>query len=118
MGSDANNLIAVPITPYNDTTLQNVTIGLINCQSICNKSDELSDVGKNMEFDNLVIKNGYAGYSFQYVARTLLRDSLKCETHLRFLAKSFENCQLTFVSVGISVRVCIMYRLHPTKEMA
>ena len=46
----------------------------------------------------------------------LLRDSLKCETH--FQAKSFENYQLTFVSGGISVRVAIIYRLHPTKEMA
>jgi len=26
----------------------------------------------------------------------LLRDSLKCETHLHFQAKSFENYQLTF----------------------
>ena len=28
----------------------------------------------------------------------LFRESLKCETHLRFQAKSFENYQLTFVS--------------------
>jgi len=41
---------------------------------------------------------------------------LKCETHLCFQAKSFENYQLTFVSGGISVRVAIIYRLHPTKE--
>ena len=46
----------------------------------------------------------------------LLRDSLKCETHLRFQGKSFENNQLTFVSGGISVRVAIIYRLHPTKK--
>ena len=66
-----------------------------------------------------------AGYSFHHAARIhkkgggvgiLLRDSLKCETHLRFQAKSFENYQLTFISGGISVRVAIIYRLHPTKK--
>ena len=50
-----------------------------------------------------------AGYSFHLAARIhkkdvgvgiLLRDSLKCETHLRFQAKSFENYQLTFISGG------------------
>ena len=50
-----------------------------------------------------------AGYSFHHAARIrikgggvgiLLRDSLKCETHLRFHAKSFENYQLTFISGG------------------
>ena len=46
----------------------------------------------------------------------LLGDSLKCETHFRFQSKSFENYQLTFVSGGISVRVAIIYRLHPSKK--
>ena len=44
IGSDASNLITVPITPYNGTPVENVSIGLINCQSICNKSDEISYV--------------------------------------------------------------------------
>ena len=48
-----------------------------------------------------------AGYSFHHAARIhqkdggvgiLLRDSLKCETHLRFQAKAFENYKLTFIS--------------------
>ena len=55
IGSDASNLITVPITPYNCTAVQNVSIGVINCQSICNKSDEISDVVKDMDFDALVI---------------------------------------------------------------
>ena len=46
--SDASNLITVPITPYNGTAVENVSISLINCQSICNKSDEISDVVKDM----------------------------------------------------------------------
>jgi len=59
-----------------------------------------------------------AGYSFHHAARIhkkgggvfiLLHYSLKCETHLRFQAKSFENYQLTFVSGGISVHVAIIY---------
>ena len=32
-----------------------------------------------------------------------------------FQAKSFENYQLTFLSVGISVRVVTIYRIHPIK---
>jgi len=56
MGSDASNLITImPITPYTGTAVQNVSIGLINCQSICNKSDEISDVVKDMDLDALVI---------------------------------------------------------------
>ena len=141
IGSDASNLITVPITPYG-TAVQNVSIGLINCQSICNKFDEISDVVKDMDLVAFVITGTWLtgnvshqkivgdvipdGYSFHHAARIhkkggvvddiLLRDSLKCETHLRFQAKSFENYQLTFISGGISVRVAIIYRLRPTKK--
>ena len=45
----------MPITPYNGTAVQNVNVDLINCQSICNKSDEISDVVKDMDLDALVI---------------------------------------------------------------
>ena len=48
LSSDACNLINVPITPYNGTAVQSISIGLINCQSICDKSDEKSDVVKDM----------------------------------------------------------------------
>ena len=34
---------------------QNVNIGLINCQSICNKSDEISDVVKDVDLDAVFI---------------------------------------------------------------
>ena len=44
----------MPITPYNDISIQNVNIAQINCQSICNKYDEKSDVIKNMDLDALV----------------------------------------------------------------
>ena len=95
IGSDAtaNNLITVPIKPYTDiesnhnngTAVQNVTIGLIKCQSICNKSDEISDVVKDMDLDALVITQTWltvnvsdqkivgdvtpVGYSFHHAAR-------------------------------------------------
>ena len=46
--SNGNNLITVAIAIYNDTTLYNLSIGLINCQSICNKSINISDVIKDM----------------------------------------------------------------------
>jgi len=44
IGSDESNLITVPTTQNNGTAAQNVSIGLINCQSICIKSDEISDL--------------------------------------------------------------------------
>jgi len=59
IGSDASNLVTVPIMPhmpYNATSVQNVrSIGLINCQPICNKSDEILDVVKDMDLDDLVL---------------------------------------------------------------
>jgi hypothetical protein len=80
-----SNFITVPLTSYNGTAVQNVSIGLINCQSICNKSDEISDVIKDMDLDALVITetlltgnaSGHkivgevtpAGYSFHHAAR-------------------------------------------------
>jgi hypothetical protein len=66
-----------------------------------------------------------AGYGFHHTARThrkgggvgiLIRDSLKLQNHFRFQARSFENYQLTFTSGGVSVRVAIVYRLHPSKK--
>ena len=115
--------------------------GLINCQSTCNKFDEISDVVKHMDLDVVFITDTWltgnvsdqrivgdvnpARYPFDHVARIhkksggvgiLLRDSLKCETHLRFQAKSFLNYQLTFESRGVSVSVAIIYWLQPTKN--
>ena len=54
MGSNANNLITLPITQSNGRTIQHVTIGLINCQSICNTSDEISDAVKDIDLGALV----------------------------------------------------------------
>jgi len=55
IGSDTRNLIIVPIKQYSGTAVQNVSIGPTNCHSICNKSDEISDVIKYMDLDALVI---------------------------------------------------------------
>jgi len=85
----------------------------------------MSDVVNELDLDALVITDTWltgnvsdqnivgevtpAGYSFHHAARIhkkgwgagiLFRDSLKCETHLRFQTKSFENYQLTVVSGG------------------
>ena len=65
-------------------------IELINCQSLCNKYDEIVDVD------------------------ILIQASLKRHKHSHFHAKSFQNCQLTFISGG--VRIAISYRPHPTKK--
>ena len=55
MGSDASKLITVPITRYNNTAVQNVNIGVVNCQTICDKSDEIPDVVKDMDLGGLII---------------------------------------------------------------
>ena len=59
------------------------------------------------------------GYTFHRAPRThrkggavsiLLRDSLKFQQHPCFQSSSFENYQLTFTSVGVTVRVAVVYR--------
>jgi len=73
IGSDASNLITLPITPYNGTAVQNVSIALM-----------LFDVIKDMDLDALVITKTWltgnvsdhkivgdvipAGYSFHHAA--------------------------------------------------
>ena len=85
MGSNESNLITLPITPYNSTVIQNVSFGLIDCQSICNKSDEIADVDKDIDIDVLAISEIWltdyvsdqtivgeetpVGYSFHHAAR-------------------------------------------------
>ena len=51
------DLITVSITADNDTVveLENVSIGLISCQSICIKFNEISDVVMDVDLDALVI---------------------------------------------------------------
>jgi len=58
------------------------------------------------------------GYTFHHAAGIykefgrvgiLIRDSLKCETHLCCQAKSFDDYQLTYVSGEISVHLAIIY---------
>ena len=80
----------------------------------------------NVSDQNIVGDVTPAEYSFHHAARIhkkgggvgiLLRDSLKCESHLQFHAKSFENYQLTFVSGGIRVRVAITYDYTTLRKM-
>ena len=118
MGSD---LITLLKTPYNRTAVQNVSIGIINRRSSCNKSDEISDVVKDMDLDaqftwlagnvsdqeivGQVTPTGYSLHHAEFVLKvgevgSPIRYSLKCGTYLHSKAKSSENYQLTFVSGG------------------
>jgi len=142
-GTNANNLVSVPLVPSNCTVKSKkpLSIGLINCQSICNKCDEVADVVRDTDLDALVITETWLtgtdsdqkvigdltveGYSFCHSPRThrrgggigfLYRDSLKIKRLPRFQAKSFENYQMTVMSSGTSLRIAIIYRLHPTKK--
>ena len=82
MGCDPSYLINVPLTPYYCTSVENVRIGLINCESMCNKSDEISDVVKDMDIvitetwltgnvsDQKIVGDVTpAGYSFHHAVR-------------------------------------------------
>jgi len=114
MEYDASKSITLP-------GVQNVSIGIINLTF--NKSDNISDLVKDMDLDVLVNTDTWqkrnfsdqkivgdvtsVGYYFHLAAwirkksegiGILLHDSLKCETHFRFQANSFEILQMTFVS--------------------
>ena len=99
IGADARNVITVPITPYNGTAAIIVSIGLINCQSICNK-----------------------WMKYVMLLRILLRISMllllqKLDLLVKRQTRNVGD-QLTFVSVEISGDVSIIYRLCPTKKRA
>lgn len=106
----------MPIPRYNGTTLLNATviIGLINCQSIYNKSDEISEVyalviNENLLTSNFSDKNTVGGrlqlnihsimqlrFRKKYVGVGILReDSLKCETYL--------HCYIWKISVRVAI---------------
>ena len=72
IGSNASYLTTVPITSSNDTALQNVSIGLINCLSTCNKSDEISNSVKDTDLDAFVIKETWLTVILMFQTRKLL----------------------------------------------
>lgn len=141
-GSNSNNLISVTMSPRNMAPKRSsIKIGLVNCQSLCNKSDEIADCVRDMDFDALVVTETWLtgndsdqtiigditpeGYVFRHSARSnrkgggvgiILRNSLKFQRRPPLKVKSFENYQLTISSGGINIRVVIVYRLHPTKK--
>ena len=112
-----------------------MNIGLVNCQSVCNKCDDMADYVKDLDSDALVITEIWLtgndsdhkiisdltpeGYTFRHAPRThrkggvvgiLYRDTLKTQRHPKYQARSFENCQLTLASGGKSVHVAIIYQ--------
>ena len=88
LGSNAQNLVCVPVTPSYSEGVQKtpLKIGLVNCQSLCNKCDEIVDVVREEAFDALVVTETWltggisdqkitgdvtpVGYSFYHAART------------------------------------------------
>jgi len=88
--ADARNVITVPITPYNGTAAIIVSIGLINCQSICNK-----------------------WMKYVMLLRILILMLLLLQKLGLLVKRQTRNVgdQLTFVSVEISGDVSIIYRL-------
>ncbi len=129
MESNANDLVTLPIIPTTNigTHQKPLNIGLINCQSIVNKCDDIVDVvrvwtliitetsltGKNSD-QKIIGDIKTEGYKFHHAPRNhrkgggvgiILRDSLKFKQHPCFQSSSFENYQLTFTS-GVSNCSC------------
>jgi len=110
--SDASNLITVTITLYNGTYKQHVSIGLINCQSVCNKSDEISDVIKNIDLDVLIITEIWLTSNVWH--RKMLVMWLQQDIHsMMQLGFTRKVGELIF---ELSVHVAIIYRLHGNKR--
>ena len=93
-----------------------MSIGLVNCQSVCNKCDDIADYVKDLDLDALVITETWLtgkdsdhriigdltpdGYTFRHVPHTqrkgdgvgiVYRHSFKTRHHPKYQAKSFEN---------------------------
>ena len=57
LAPNAQNLVCAPVTPTYSEGVQKTFLktGLINCQSLCNKYDEIVDVVGEEGFDALVV---------------------------------------------------------------
>ena len=141
-GANPDNLITVPVSLLRTCQITtSINVGLVNCQSICNKCNEIVDCIQDMDFDVLVLTETWLtgtesdqrisgdltpeGYVFRHSPRTnrkgggvgiIFRNYLKFKQLPRFKSRSFENYQLTLTSGGTDVRIAIVYRLHPTKK--
>ena len=83
-----NNLITVPIISSNGTAVRvrNVSIVLINCQSIYDKCEDASDFVQDTDFDDLVIVDSWL---ISYVSKyKILEWSERC----RILQGIFSIC--------------------------
>ena len=106
-----------------------MNISLVNCQSVCNKSDDIADYVEDLDLEALFITEMWLtpdGYTFRHALCThqkgsgvgiLYRDTLKTQHHPKYQARSFEHYQLTLTSGEKSVCFAIIYRLHPTSKI-
>ena len=135
----ASNLITVPMTPSNGTTVrvENVSIILIKCQWILNKCDQTYDAVKVMDLDALVIAETWLINNVSYqnivgdalpVGNTLyhavrIHNELGCGHSCLWFFKAwnrFAHSSLNLIlNLGrISVHISVIYLLHPIKKMA
>ena len=137
-GHNPSNIINIKCLPHHVEHRQSVNIGLVNCQSM--KRDEIVDYIKDMQ-DIVALTETWLtgtdtdqaaigdvtppGYVFNHNPRSnrrgggiaiITRSSLKVKTHAPYKTKSFENLQATVTCSGTSVRISVIYCLHPNKK--
>ena len=145
-GVNVENLInikchSVQVSKRGTKPSKTLTIGLMNCQSVCNKTDEIVEYIKHMKLDIVALTETWlkgndsdqktvgelqtSGLTVSHAPRThrsgggvgiMYPKTVKLDKHPKFEARSFENFQITVHSGGSSIRVAIIYRLHPTKK--
>ena len=137
-GHNPLNVIEVNLKPNHAEHKQALHIGLVNCQSVVNKKDEIADYTRDFNMDIVALTETWLtgtetdqvvigdvtppGYVFNHIPRTnrkgggvaiLSKTCLKIKTHVPYKAKSFENFQATITCSGTTIRLAVIYRLHP-----
>lgn len=115
-----------------------LNVALMNCQSMCNKTMEIADYVKDHDVDMVALTETWLkdtdqdntqaigditpdGYCFKHVARSgkkgggvglLFKKTLSLEV-TRVTTKSFECMDACLTSGAVSLRIVVVYRLHP-----
>ena len=133
---NTNNLTRVNMKDNGNKLCLNVS--LMNCQSMCNKTMEIADYVKDHNVDIVALTETWLkdteqdntqaigdmtpdGYCFKHVARSgkkgggvglLFKKTLSLEV-TKVTTKSFECMDACLTSGAVSLRIIVVYRLHP-----
>jgi len=116
-------------------------VGLANCQSVRNKTDEIVDFTTDNDVDIMTFTETWlkddgsdertigdltpSGYCFKHVPRSgrlgggvgvLYKRPLALIKLTDHRCKSFESFKICFTANGEPIRIVVLYRLHPKKK--